>query len=420
MRAFPKKYKLDILSREELEKTTIDQVCTTLQSFMDGSLKSVINATGVVLHTGMGRAPIRAEFLDKLKTVNRYSNLEIRLGDGKRGQRNDHLSALLHVLTGAEDGLAVNNNAAAVMLMLNTIGRKKEVIISRGELIEIGGSFRLPDVMRMSGCKLHEVGTTNKTHLRDYQEAISPATGAILICHPSNYSIEGFSQKPDIADIVALGKKHDIPVAFDLGSGSLLDTSIFGSKSEPVVSDMVDQGLDLISFSGDKLLGGPQAGIIVGKRKWIQKCKKNQLLRALRLDKFMIKLLQLILIEYLNSNTVQEQLESIKAITADVSGLEQRCNELVASLPESIRKCCSVIKTSGRVGSGAYPIMELDTRVISIQPENRSASTFSKQLRNREKPIFAYIDKDSVCLDLRTVLIEEIPEIKTALTDILS
>ena len=226
---------------------------------------------------------------NEIKKISRYTNFEINLETGKRGERLDHISHLLKILTGADDGIACNNNAAAVMLMLNSVAYRKEVLLSRGEMVEIGGSFRLPEVMKSSGCKLREVGTTNRTHLADYENAINNKTGAILICHTSNYEIKGFTHSPAIEEIVALAQKNKLPVLYDLGSGSLIPTQYFGSPSEPQVSVILDQDVDLISFSGDKLLGGPQCGMIVGKAEWVERCKKNHLLRALRLDKIIIK-----------------------------------------------------------------------------------------------------------------------------------
>jgi L-seryl-tRNA(Ser) seleniumtransferase len=415
----PEIYRLDTVSRVELEERIVNEIQHAVHGLLQGSLGKVINATGVVLHTGMGRAPLNQHLIEQLKEVSRYSNLEIRLDNGRRGQRNDHLSPLLCLLTGAEDGLAVNNNAAAVMLMLNTVGRRKEVIVSRGELIEIGGSFRMPEVMKLSGCKLCEIGTTNKTHLKDYADAVSSKTGAILLCHPSNYEVRGFTNKPFIEDIVKIGKKHDIPVIFDLGSGSLIDTNYFGSDSEPVVSDMVNMGLDLISFSGDKLLGGCQAGIIVGHKKWVEKCEKNQLLRALRLDKLMIKTMQLILMEYLAEDPLPDHLDAIDALTISNSDLKKRCSNFMNTLPESIQKDCELIATKGKVGSGAYPVMELKSWAISVNPGGMSASALAAKLRNRTIPVFSYIEKDKVCIDLRTVSDEEMVHLKQALVEIL-
>jgi L-seryl-tRNA(Ser) seleniumtransferase len=420
VRRNPGKYKLEKKSRQELGEEIITVVKEKIELLLSGSLGKVINATGVVLHTGMGRAPLDAALIGHLQEVSRYCNLEIRLDTGRRGQRNDHLSGLLQIITGAEDGLAVNNNAAAVMLMLNTVGKRREVIISRGEMIEIGGSFRMPEVMRLSGCKLCEVGTTNKTHLDDYERAITSKTGAILICHPSNYEVQGFTKKPSIGEIVAVGHKHQIPVIFDLGSGSLIDTSHFGSDSEPVVSEMVDKGLDLISFSGDKLLGGPQAGIIVGRKKWIERCKKNQLLRALRLDKFMIRLLQQVLTYYLYEDSVTNRLVSLKALTTPSSDLEKRCREFLESLPASIRDSASVVATRGKVGSGAYPIMELNSWAVTLKPAGMSANTLAGKLRNHKIPVFTYIENDRVFLDLRTVSDEESMLLKQALEEILT
>jgi len=420
VRQKPKKFKLDVLSKADFEEQFTRHLSDRLSGYLAGSLQPVINATGVVLHTGLGRAPISREIISQLHSVSRYSNLEVQLGTGRRGQRNDHLSSLLQLLTGAEDGLAVNNNAAAVMLMLNSLSRNKEVIISRGELVEIGGSFRIPEVIRSSGCKIKEIGTTNKTHISDYKDAISNRTGAIMICHPSNYAIQGFTQKPSVEEIVELGKLHDLPVIFDLGSGSIVDTKIFGSDSEPVVSGVVDQGPDLISFSGDKLLGGPQAGIIVGRKHQVAKCKKNQLLRALRLDKLMIKILQLVLTEYLFNESIPQKLDSLNALICTAEELKKRCEKLLSELPSEITKLCKLEKTTGRVGSGAYPVMDLETWIIRLRPKKMSANSLSRKLRQLKPAIFCYIDEDDVCIDLRAVTQEEEGQIIRALTAVLN
>ncbi|MGD9898142.1 MAG: L-seryl-tRNA(Sec) selenium transferase [Calditrichaceae bacterium] len=419
IRSRPKQYKISQKSRENLRDEIIIAMTSEIKALLRGSLAPVINATGVVLHTGLGRAPLNPELLKNLHQIGRYTNLEIQLENGRRGQRNDHLSRLLSILTGAEDGFAVNNNAAAVMLMLNTVGNRKEVILSRGEMIEIGGAFRMPEVIKMSGCKLHEVGTTNKTHLDDYKEAINERTAAILICHPSNYEVKGFSQKPELKEIVDLGKKHNIPVIYDLGSGSLVDTIKFGSDSEPVVSEIIATDIDIVSFSGDKLLGGPQAGIIVGKRYWIQKCAKNHLLRALRLDKIMISLLQKTLIQYLEGDSVLNKLDALQSLTSEAEDLKIRCDRFTAELPEAVKKIIQIIPSSGKVGSGAYPLMPLPSYVMQIKSKLLRPEKLAKKLRTRAVPVFVRLEDDAVLIDLRTVSSAEETELKSALTDLI-
>jgi L-seryl-tRNA(Ser) seleniumtransferase len=281
-------FKLDQMSRNEISTVIIKKVEAKISSLLSPSFKHVINGTGVILHTGLGRAPLDPQLINQLREKSGYTNLEIDLSSGKRGERLEHISPLLQLITGAEDAVVVNNNAAAVFLILNSVTRRKEVIISRGELVEIGGSFRMPEVMKQSGCKMIEVGSTNKTHLSDYTEAINDRTAAIMIVHPSNYKIVGFTQKPDIKDILDMAHKYNIPVIYDLGSGAFVNMQKYGFEYEPVVRDVVTMGFDLICFSGDKLLGGPQAGIIVGKKNLIKKIKKNHLLRILRCDKVIL------------------------------------------------------------------------------------------------------------------------------------
>ncbi len=419
IRSRPNHYKISQKSRENLQDDIIITITTEIQALLKGSLTPVINATGVVLHTGLGRAPLNPELLKNLHQIGRYTNLEIQLENGRRGQRNDHLSRLLSILTGAEDGLAVNNNAAAVMLMLNSLANRKEVILSRGEMIEIGGAFRMPEVIKMSGCKLHEVGTTNKTHLDDYEKAINERTAAILICHPSNYEVKGFAQKPDLKEIIEIGKKYKIPVIYDLGSGSLLDTTKFGSDSEPVVSDIIAMDIDMVSFSGDKLLGGPQAGIIVGKRCWVQKCAKNHLLRALRLDKIMISLLQKTLIQYLEGDAVLQKLDALQSLTLNAEKLKIRCEKFTEKLPESVKKIIKIIPSSGKVGSGAYPLMPLPSYVLQIKSEDLRPDKLAKKFRTRAVPVFVRLEDESVLIDLRTVSSEEEAELKSALIDLI-
>lgn len=416
MREHPKRYGLHKYDKKKIQQILIEKLSANLINLTSGTLKQVINATGVVLHTGLGRAPVNPQTISKLSEIRRYTNLEINLKTGKRGERNDHLAPLLKILSGAEDGLAVNNNAAAVMLMLNTIGYRKEVIISRGEMIEIGGSFRLPEVFRFSGCKLREIGTTNRTHLQDYEQAINKKIGGILICHPSNYEVSGFTHKPELHELVNLAGRHNLPLIYDLGSGSLIHTEQFGSAVEPQVSQIVESGVDLLSFSGDKLLGGPQAGLIVGKKEWVKKCAKNHLMRALRLDKFIIKALQETLIRYLAESKVTDRLDALSALILPADKLRERCEAFVASMPASISKQCTVIKSSGKVGSGAYPILELDSYAVRIQPDNMTINSLANRLRNFETPVFTYISDEAVFIDLRAVTESEENILKDAVS----
>ena len=403
----PHKFNIEKHDKDAFRTRILQSLKNDLNQLQRGSIKKVINATGVILHTGLGRAPVNSDIIENLQTVNRYTSLEINLKSGKRGQRNDHLSELIRILTGAEAGIAVNNNAAAVMLMLNTFGNRKEVILSRGQMIEIGGSFRMPEVMRMSGCRLREIGTTNKTHLRDYEDAINKRTGAILLCHTSNYEVKGFTAHPDLEEIAALAQRHNIPLIFDLGSGSLISEKIFGGQTEPDVSSFIEAGIDLVSFSGDKLLGGPQAGIIAGRKKWVQKCAKNHMLRALRLDKFMLKTLQQILIRYI---TDPESIETVIALKTGREELIERCNDFASKLSELDAEI-ETVPSAGKTGSGAYPLMELQSAAVRIKPRSKSVNWLASKLRQNHIPIFGYVEDDSLYLDLRVVTAEEENEI---------
>jgi L-seryl-tRNA(Ser) seleniumtransferase len=420
VREHPQKYKLKGVDKDGFQKLAIKQLSDEVRRITSGTLRKVINATGVVLHTGLGRAPLDATIIKSLSDICRYTNLEINLDTGKRGERLDHVSLLLKILTGAEDGIACNNNAAAVMLMLNSVAYRKEVILSRGEMVEIGGSFRLPEVMKSSGCRLQEIGTTNRTHISDYENAISGKTGAILICHTSNYEIHGFTHSPPVEEIDALAKKYNLPVLYDLGSGSLIPTSKFGSAKEPEVIEVLKKNVDLVSFSGDKLLGGPQSGLIVGKAEWLKKCRKNHLLRALRLDKFMIKILQQSLIMYLYNthNSIPEN-ATIHAITDSAGKIKKRSELFIDTLPKNLDTEIKIVKAKGKVGSGAYPTLELDSYAIKIKPNKMKADLLGKKLRHADTPIITYIADDSVMIDLRTVSESEEKQIALALRQIL-
>jgi L-seryl-tRNA(Ser) seleniumtransferase len=416
----PQDYPLQSYEKSQFQQFLSERICGEIERLLNGSLRKVINATGVVLHTGLGRAPMAEEMADAVKEISRYTNLEIEIAGGKRGQRNDHLSQLLQIITGAEAGFAVNNNAAAVMLMLNSLAKRKEVIISRGEMIEIGGSFRLPEVMKISGVKLKEIGSTNKTHLKDYEEAISGKTGAILICHTSNYEVKGFTAKPSIDKIVTLAREKNIPLIYDMGSGALIEKHRFGYKEkEPLVSELADSGVDLISFSGDKLFGGPQAGFIVGKKKWVDKCAKNHFLRALRLDKTVIKLLQVTLLHYLRGKKNIEKIDSLNAILADEKNILKRSQEFINHLPSAVRNKLTIVNSKGKVGSGAFPLLELPSAAIKVEIESNKVNRLARKFRENIVPIFGRIENDSLLFDLRTVSDGEIEILKNAFEKIL-
>ncbi len=417
VRRNPHKFALDKTDKDAFHELFYQQIRQALARLLAGSLKQVINATGVVLHTNLGRAPLYGGIARKWNETLRYTNLEINLESGKRGQRNDHLNPLLQLLTGAERGLAVNNNAAAVMLMLNTTGNRKEVILSRGEMVEIGGSFRLPEVMKISGCKLKEVGTTNKTHFTDYQQALSAKTGAILICHSSNYEIRGFTSKPPLEKLVTLARQNGVPLIYDLGSG-LADALPFDTTyPEPLIREVVAAGVDLVSFSGDKLLGGPQAGLIVGREDWVKKCEKNHLLRALRLDKMMITALQETLIRHCYQ---APELPGPDALSQSAEALRSRSEAFVARLADSVRNDCKVVDSKGKVGSGSYPTYELPSAAIKVQRKKSSASALAKAFRLATPAVIGYIENDAFYLDLRAVSTAEEETLRNVVEQVLT
>ncbi len=376
--------------------------------------RRVINATGVVLHTNLGRAPMSAAAIEAAgMAAAGYSDLEFDLDSGKRGSRNSRISQVIADVSGAEAGIAVNNNASAVLIALSAIAEGKEVIVSRGEAVEIGGGFRIPDVMRRSGATLVEVGTTNRTYARDYGAAVTPNTAAILKVHPSNFSVQGFTHEPDLADLVAVGREHDIPVLNDLGSGTLLDTRRFGMEREPTVQDSVTDGAAITMFSGDKLLGGPQAGIIAGKRELVDRISKHPLARAVRMDKMALAALTATLLSYLKDDA-ESEIPIWRMISADNETIEQRAN--------SWRKSIGVGEVkSGRstVGGGSLPGETLPTSVLSL-PDG-DAETLAAALRSTETPVIARIHEEQLLLDPRTVLPEEdeqvIAALKAALAD---
>jgi L-seryl-tRNA(Ser) seleniumtransferase len=366
------------------------------------SLRPVINATGVVIHTNLGRAPLPAPALARVAELGSgYSNLEYDLIQGARGSRAVHAEALLVQLTGAEASAVVNNNAAATLLMLAALAAGREVLISRGELVEIGGGFRVPDVMAQSGAILREVGTTNRTRAGDYAAALNDRTALILRVHPSNFRIEGFTERPALEELVDLGRRFQVPVVEDLGSGALLPIA----RHEPLVSDSVRAGADVICFSGDKLLGGPQAGILVGRRSLVDRIRRHPLMRALRVDKLTYAALEATLIEYL-AGRAADTVPAVRMLTLSVEAIDARARALADTLRDAGWEA-EVIDGHSAAGGGSAPGVELPTRLVALSRAGWSADRVEAWLRNAARPVVARIENGRVVLDLRTVAPDE-------------
>jgi len=374
--------------------------------------RPVINATGVIIHTNLGRAPLSDAAITAMTEAARgYNNLEIDLESGKRGSRNVHVESILCQLTGAEAALVVNNNASAVLLALTALAKRKEVIVSRGHAVEIGGKFRIPDVMRQSGAKLVEVGTTNRTYIADYEQAITPRTGALLRVHSSNFRIIGFAEEVTIEELAKLGKKHGIPVLDDLGSGCLLDTAAFGLGKEPRPQESIAAGADLAMFSGDKLLGGPQAGIIVGQKALVEKLKRHPLTRAGRIDKVRLAGLAATLIHYLRGEAT-EKIPIWRMIATPLDALEQRAERWAREIGYGAH----TQPGESAIGGGSLPGSTLPTRIVVI-PMSRgtNAQDAAKLLRLHSPPVIARVERNALVLDPRTVLEREDEVVKEAL-----
>ncbi|MEI7448950.1 MAG: L-seryl-tRNA(Sec) selenium transferase [Desulfomonile sp.] len=390
------------------------------ESRLAPKFREVINATGVIVHTNLGRSPLSKRVAERItRAAIGYSNLEYDLEKGHRGERNTHLMSLMEELTGAEAALAVNNNAAAVLLALSSLAMGKEVVVSRGELIEIGGSFRIPDVMARSGAILKEVGTTNRTHPKDYIDAINDRTALILKVHTSNYRIVGFTREVGLDELVAIGRQTKVPTMMDLGSGCLVDLSQHGLKDEVAVQDVLARGVDVVSFSGDKLLGGPQAGILAGRKKLIETMRSDPLARALRMDKLTLAALEATLEEYTRPGSPAAGIPTLEMITKSE---EQLC-EAAASLADGLRERLgemaqvSIERGIGRVGGGALPMGELPGPRVMIRPRAVSAARLEQGLRAGIPPIIALVKDDAVYMDPRTLLQGQptmIPELVSA------
>jgi len=377
-----------------------------LKNMLKPSLKKIVNASGVVLHTNLGRAILCDEAIEALTiAASNPVNLELDLEYGERGDRGSHLEDVLCRLTGAEAATIVNNNAAAVFLTLNTLAETKEVIISRGELVEIGGSFRIPAVIQKSGCKLIEVGTTNRTHPSDYISAITPDTALLLKAHTSNYRVIGFTSSVDLKELVKIGRRYSVPVIEDLGSGSLVDLSQFGLPGEPQVRESINAGADVVTFSGDKLLGGPQAGIIVGKREYLQRINKNPLKMALRVDKLTIAALEATLKLYLQPEVLSKNLPTLKFLIRPVSEIVLVADEASRLLRQRLGKGYSVEIEDGesKIGSGSLPEEVIATKVISIVHKEIPPEKIFEMFLKNNPPILGRVRKEKFLLDMRMI-----------------
>ena len=368
----------------------------------------VINATGVLIHTNLGRSPLSAKAVEHLgRVASGYSDLEMDLETGRRGSRQAHVCELLRVLTGAEDAMVVNNNAAGVMLALAALARGREVVISRGELVEIGGSFRIPEILEQSGAKLREVGTTNRTHFRDYENALGPDTGLLLKVHTSNYRVEGFTARVPLADLVSLGRKRGVPVLVDLGSGAFLDVGDAGVRPEPRVAEVVAEGPDVVTFSGDKLLGGPQAGIVVGRRKTLDRVQRHPLARAVRIDKLLLAALQGTLVSYLDTETARREIPVLRMIFSAPEAVRERAERVAAALRRAIPEPAPQVMVENAVaavGGGTLPLEGLKTSVVVLDPAPHcTAARLERALRRVRPALLGRVREDRVLLDLRTV-----------------
>ncbi|QKF72958.1 selenocysteine synthase [Aliarcobacter faecis] len=407
------KLRADILNNK-IDKVDEDllilEILNSYTNLTSSSLKPLINATGIIVHTNLGRSLLDEKiFKNAIRIATSYNNLEYDLKKGKRGERYEHITKSLKALTSCEDALVVNNNASAVFLILNTFCKNKEVVVSRGELVEIGGSFRVPEVMSQSGAILKEIGTTNKTHLRDYENAIDENSSMLMKVHKSNYSIEGFSSEVSFEEISEMAKKHNLIDYFDMGSGHIFDLPYNLSKDEPSILELMKSNPSLISFSGDKLLGSVQAGIILGKKELIEKLKKNQLLRMLRVDKITLALLEESLNLYLKNEL--DTIPTLKMLNTKIEVLETRANILKEKIEDFMN--CEVLKTSTMVGGGTTPNKKIPSIALSLEFKDLKANKIEEILR--KNLIISRIENDKVLLDFRTIKEDEIIQIEEIL-----
>ena len=401
--------RFDIQNGKEIDDVKLyvnDKINQKINHISINSLKEVINATGIILHTGLGRAPISEEILiQSIKNTYPYTNLEFNLENGKRGERNSHISDLFNSLCNVDSSLIVNNNAAAVMLMLNSICEDKEVIISRGQQVEIGGSFRIPDVIKKSNCKMIEVGTTNKTHLNDYESEINENTAAILYVHTSNYKVIGFTNEIEISDLSKLATKYNIPLLVDLGSGSLADYKSFGLPMEKLVKEYVKKGANIISFSGDKLLGGPQAGIIVGDNKLIKSIKNNPIYRSVRCDKVRIAIMEGILRTYYSERKISKHNLSIQLFIRTIDEIKENISFIISKLSKNHINQFNIksINTYVEAGSGSLPTEKIPSLSLVFKHQDITASQLYKRFLHCDTPVVGYINNNVYHIDFKAI-----------------
>lgn len=401
----------------------VDSICYKVQALLEPSLRPVINASGVILHTNLGRAPLSREAIRAMGLIAAgYCNLEFELESGRRGSRQIHIERLLCKLTGAESALVVNNNASAVLLALTALAKRKEVIVSRGQAVEIGGGFRIPDVMKQSGAKLVEVGTTNCTYIHDFEQAITSQTAALLRVHTSNFRVEGFAHSVTLEEMIALGDKYHLPVLDDLGSGCFLDTTEFGLAPEPMVQRSISLGVGLACFSGDKLVGGPQAGIIVGKKSLLDKLKRHPLARAVRIDKIRLAGLAATLVHYLKGEAV-EKVPVWQMVSMPLEVVEKRARIWAQAIGDVVQ----VVEGETMVGGGSLPGTGLPTKLVAIGSKGHKRNTaqlLAQRLRDGKPPIIGRVSDDVLLLDPRTVLPDEddivLQALKSAIASLIS
>jgi len=392
------------------ENSLIQGVIKEYEHLVSPSLQKVINATGIIVHTNLGRSLLNKDTINKaVEIASSYNNLEYSLKEGKRGERYEHITKTLKALTGCEDAIVVNNNASAVFLILNTFAKNKEVVVSRGELVEIGGSFRVPDVMAQSGAILKEIGTTNKTHLRDYENSICENTAMLMKVHKSNYSIEGFSSEVDFEEVVKISQENDLIDYYDMGSGHMIDLPFNLNQSEPSIKEIMKYNPSLLSFSGDKLLGTVQAGIIIGKKELISKIKKNQLLRMLRVDKITLSILQESLNLYLKDELYK--IPTLNMLHTSLNTLENRAQTLKNLIDDLCT--CEIVQSKTLIGGGTTPNKKIPTIALSVEYKNYKPNKIEKLLR--ENNLIVRIENEKVLLDFRTIQEDEIKKIENIL-----
>ncbi len=410
------------ISAEAIERRLVKVLDERLKKESQGKLVEVINGTGVVIHTNLGRSPVAERAVADLARLSGvYVNLEYDLESGGRGSRHDLVRDLLRSITGAEDCMAVNNNAAAVLLVLSAMASGREVIVSRGELVEIGGSFRVPEVMEQGGARLVEVGTTNKTYIEDYRRAINDNTGLLLKVNTSNYRICGFTRQVSREELTALGREFGIPAVEDLGSGMFVDLGEYGIGHEPTVQDSIRSGMDIVTFSGDKLLGGPQAGIIAGKKEYIGIIAKHPLARAVRVDRLTLSVLESTLRIYAEGEGVVERIPVLSMLTMPVDRLQRRAERLAELLAgiEPYAKIAIEMEYS-QVGGGSLPLERIETRVLSVLPKSMTLNQLEEGLRMADTPVIGRIARDRFLVDVRTVFDHQLPVLAKMLRLVLS